>query len=174
MANQTLIVPAQISVRTFCRFAVFDTFYRQKRWRAPALFGILMLAFALVCFAFRDGRDGAVLQGVVLLAVGLGLPAVYVISFLLSVRKQGRHMGLDGVRTAYTLHLRDEGIQVVSDKGMAEFQWEQLFCVYRVPGCIYLYVSQQRAFLLPEAGPGRAVWALLMKKLPAEKLEDRS
>ena len=58
MANQTLIVPAQISVRTFCRFAVFDTFYRQKRWRAPALFGILMLAFALVCFAFRDGRDG--------------------------------------------------------------------------------------------------------------------
>jgi len=174
MATQTLIVPAQIDARIFCRFALFDAFCRQRRWRTPALFAVLMLAFALACFAFRDSRGGAVLLGVVLLLVGLGLPAAYVVSFLLSVRKQSRHMGLDGTRTAYTLHLRDEGIQVVSGKETAEFQWEQLFRAYRVPGCIYLYVSQQRAFLLPEAGQGDSVWALLMKKLPAEKLEDRS
>lgn len=173
MANQTLIVPAKIDARTFRRFAVFDTFRRQKRWRAPALFAALMLAFALVCFAFRDGRDGAALLGAVLLLVGLGLPAVYVGSFLLSVRKQGRRLGLDGAQTAYTLHLREEGIQMVSGRERAEFRWEQLFRAYRVPDCIYLYVSQQRAFLLPEDGQGGAVWTLLTEKLPAEKLEDR-
>lgn len=173
MEKQTITMPAKIDAATFRRFALFDTFHRQKRWRAPVLFAAVMAAFAAVCFACQGSRSGAALLGAVLLTVGLGLPAVYVLSYLLSVRKQGRRLGLDGSRPAYTLRLGEDGIQVVSGKERAEYRWEQMFYVYRVPACIYLYVTPRRAFLLPEDGQGGVAWALLMKKLPAEKLEDR-
>lgn len=171
MERQTLIIPSKIDAGTFRRFALFDTFVRQKRWRRPALFAGILCASAAVCILMREGREGAVLLGTVLLAVGLGLPAFYVLNFLWSVRKQGRR--LDGGRTAYTLHLREEGLTVLSGKERAEYAWEQLLLACRVPGCIYLYVSARRAFLLPDCRQSEAAWTLLREKLPAEKHMDR-
>lgn len=173
MADQTLIIPAKIDARTFRRFAVFDTFCRQRLWRAPALFTVLMLAFSITCFAFQGSHSGAALLGTVLLVIGLGLPVVYVASFLLSVRNQSQRLKLDGIRTVYTIHLCEKHIQVVSDSETAQYQWEQIFCAYRKPDCIYLYVTSQRAFLIPVHEQDSAVWDLLVKKLPIEKRKSR-
>ena len=88
-----LLVPARIDAAAFCRFAIFDAFSVRKRWRSPALFAALMSAFAAVCLAMHGSREGAGLLGGVLLAVGLGLPLVYVVSYVCSVRRQAKGEG---------------------------------------------------------------------------------
>lgn len=170
MERQTLMIPAKIDAGVFRRFALYDTFVRQARWRAPALFAAILGASAAVCFAMRQSREGAVLLGGVLLAVGLGLPAFYVLNYLWSVRKQGKR--LDSSRIAYTLHLREEGLLVVASQDRAEYPWEALHLACHDRGCIYLYVSPQRAYLLPECGQSEAAWALLQEKLPEAKRKD--
>lgn len=164
MEYPALIIPAKIDPQTFRRFALFDTFRRQGRWRLPALFAAILSTCAAVCFAMRHSRGGAALLGGVLLAVGLGLPAAYVASFLLSVRERGK--ALSGDRIAYTLHFKDEGVRAVTGQQQADYPWEQLYRAYRVRGCIYLYVSAQRAFLLPEGPQSQAAWDMLERHIP--------
>lgn len=171
MERQTLTIPARIDAETFRRFALYDTFVRQGRWRNPALFAAILSASAAVCFLMRQRREGAALLGGVLLAVGLGLPAFYVLNYLWSVRRQGRR--LDASQIAYTLHLREEGLLAVAGQERAEYAWDRLFLACRVQGCIYLYVNAQRAFLLPDCGQSEAAWALVQEKLPEEKRRDR-
>lgn len=171
MERQTLMIPARIDAGVFRRFALYDTFVRQARWKAPALFAAILGAASAVCFAMRRSREGAVLLGGVLLAVGLGLPAFYVLNYLWSVQKQGKR--LDSSRIAYTLHLREEGLLVAAGQERAEYPWEALHLACRVPDCIYIYVTPQRAFLLPECQKSEAAWALLQEKLPETKRRDR-
>lgn len=171
MERQTLMIPARIDAGTFRNFALYDTFVRQRRWRAPALFAVILGASAGVCFAMRRSRGGAVLLGAVLLAVGLGLPAFYVLNYLWSVRRQGKR--LDGSRIAYTLHLREEGLLAVAGRERTEFPWERIVLACRARDCIYLYVSSQKAFLLPECGQSEEAWALLQEKVPPERRQDR-
>lgn len=171
MERQTLTIPSRIDAETFRRFALYDTFTRQGRWRAPALFAAILGASAAVCFFMRDRQEGAALLGGVLLAVGLGLPAFYIANYLWSVRKQGRR--LDSAKIAYTLHLKEAGLLVVAGQERAEFPWEGIHLACRVRGCIYIYVSPQRAFLLPDCGQSEAAWDLLLEKVPAERRQDR-
>ena len=171
MERQTLTIPSRIGAETFRRFALYDTFTRQGRWRAPALFAAILSASAAVCFLMRGRRESAALLGGVLLAVGLGLPVFYVANYLWSVRNQGRC--LDGEKIAYTLHFKEEGLLAVAGQERAEFPWERIFLVCRVRGCIYLYVSPQRAFLLPDCCQSEAAWDLLWEKIPEERLQDR-
>lgn len=170
MERQTLIIPANIDAQTFQRFALFDTFRLQKRWRAPALFAAILSVSAAVCLAMQQSRRGAALLAVVLLAVGLGLPAAYILSFWLSVRRQSKL--LDGARTFYTLHLREEGILALTGQNRAEYRWEQVYRVYRVRGCIYLYVSPRQAYLLPEGERSEAAWVRLREELPGDRIRD--
>ena len=165
MEQKTLIIPAKIDGQTFFRFALFDTFRRQGRWKAPALFAAIFAAAAAVCFALRQRRTGAALLGGVLLAVGLGLPAAYVLSFLLSVRRRGK--ALDGSKIAYTIHLKEEGVLALTGEQQAEYRWEEIHRAYRAQTCLYLYVSAQKAFLLPECPQSEAVWEILRRRLPA-------
>ena len=171
MERQTLMIPAKIDAETFRRFAMYDTFVRQGRWRAPALFAVILGASSAVCFAMRQSREGAAVLGAVLLTVGLGLPAFYVLNYLWSVRKQGRR--LDSSRIAYTLHLREEGLLVVAGQERMEYPWAQIALTCRARDCIYIYVGPQRAFLLPDCEQTEAAWALLQEKLPEEKRRDR-
>ena len=78
MKSGPLTLEARVTPEVFREFAFFDTFRRQKRWRGPALFALMMGGFAAVCFALRESREQAVLIGTVLLVVGLGLPAAYI------------------------------------------------------------------------------------------------
>lgn len=167
--ESSLMIPAKITPELFRRFALFDAFTRQKRWRRPLLFAALMAMFAAVCFFSR--REGSVLLGTVLLSVGLILPAVYVGSFLLSVRKQAKQ--LDGGKIAYTIYLEEDGVRIVQGKDRAELKWPQLLMAYRVPGCVYLYAGPRRAFLLPEAAWKGDVWAFLKAHLSASQQSDR-
>ena len=70
MERETLIIPARINAGVFRRFALYDTFVRQGRWRSPALFAGILGAAAAVCLLMRQRREGAALLGGVLLVEG--------------------------------------------------------------------------------------------------------
>lgn len=169
--EKNLIVPSRVDMDTFMQFGIFDTFRLQKRWYRPAVFAVILCGFAVVCLV--SGREGGLLLGGALLAVGLGLPIAYVANFLLSLRRQAGRLKLDGKRIVYSLRFQPESVIVNTGKEEAAFPWEQIHHAYRVPGCIYLYAAPRRAFLLPENGQEETVWQALTEKLPPEKLSDR-
>ncbi|MCR5842738.1 MAG: hypothetical protein K6G66_02145, partial [Oscillospiraceae bacterium] len=101
----SMTIEGKIDRKTFRRFAMFDTFYVKKRWRSPALFALILSAFAAVCFMGRRTHEQAVLLGGVLLGVGLVLPLVWVGMYALSVSRQAKRMGLSADRTQYCVTL---------------------------------------------------------------------
>lgn len=168
-------VEVRLSRRDFVKFSLFDTFFHKKGWLRPALFAAILGTAAGVCFALRD-RRGAVLLGTVLLTVALGLPAAWVLSFFLSVRRQAKDQGLAGGKYVYTLDLGDKELAVDNGRERAAYPWARVYRVYRRPDAAYLYVTPQRAFLLPCAcvqGGADSLWKRLEGRVPADRRRGR-
>lgn len=174
-----LSIPVRMDTDIFRDFAAFDVLQRQKRWRRPLVFTALMLVFAVVCFTQVGRREGAALLGAVLAVVGLGLPAIYFGMFFQSVNQQAKKMGIARGKDAYRVELDEAGIhmhpagQQDRQAAVADHPWDQVYGAWRTGQAIYLYVTDQQAYLLPaEQIPGGAdaAWALLTSCLPAEKL----
>ena len=51
MKVNALTVHVRMDARIFRRFALFDTFIRQRKWKAPVLFLAIFVAFSAVAFA---------------------------------------------------------------------------------------------------------------------------
>ena len=170
--REKLLFPSAIDQNDFFRFALFDTFRVKKRWKPPVLFACLMSAFALICFTFLRSRSQASLLGGVLLGVGLILPAVWLLLYLSSVRKEAKELGLSKEKTAYEIALSDRGVRVTRGAETADYTWEKMFMAWRVKGGIYLYVLPARAFLMPEREESEAAWAIILRALPEVKRKD--
>lgn len=169
-------VEVRLNEKDFFRFSLFDAFSRNRVWLRPAVFAAILGVCAAVCFVLHQ-RRGAVLLGSVLLIVALGLPAAYFLSFFLSLRRQARAQELARGKYVYTLELHDgeEGISVDNGRERAAFPWAQVFHAYRRPDAAYLYVTPQRAFLLPDhcaQGAADALWALIERRLPEPRRTD--
>ena len=170
--KEEIMIPATIDSRDFLRFALFDTFRMKKRWKTPLLFTCIMSAFSAVCFAARRTHEQAVLLGTVLLAVGLVLPLVWFLLYVSSVKAEGKKRKLSRAKTQYGSFLSKKELKVVRDQEEAVFTWGDLHMACCVQGCIYLYVSPARAFLLPDCDDSDAAWELITSCLPKEKLRD--
>ncbi len=177
--ESTIIVPVRIDRKIFQDFSVFDTLVRQRRWQRPLVFALILLFFAVLCFAQVGKREGAILLGSVLTVVGLGLPAVYFGMFFYSVRQQAGRMGLSRMKDAYRVELGSDGVCMhpAGSQDKAEqaerHAWAEVFGAWRTDNAVYLYVGPARAFILPEdqiPGGADAAWKLLGTVLPAEKL----
>ena len=111
----------------------------------------------------------------VLLSVGLGLPIVYVGMFLSQVNLQADKWKLGKGRPVYTVTLHSRDFTVVSDQKAGEavtVDWKDAAQAFRMPGCIYLYASPAKVFLLPDGqadAPDQEVWAMIMTHLGADK-----
>lgn len=160
----------------FRRFTMFDLLGRRKMWRSPATFAGILGGCACVCFLMHH-VDGAVLLGTVLLIVGLGMPAVYFGTFFSSLKKQVTAYGLKRPQLVYTLELTDkaDGISITNDREHADYQWKAVHHVYRDTLATYLFMTADRAFLLPhscvEEGE-EALWKLISRKVPKERCTD--
>ena len=172
--EKSITVNVILDDKIFRQFALFENFRRKRIWGAPLIFAAIMSAFALVCFAMRARTEQAVMMGSVLLIIGLGLPAAYIGLFFKSIKFQIKAMELENPRHVYSLRFSPDGVQVISGDKPNQFIWSGMFGAYRVPGCTYLYVEKNKAFLLPDgqAEEGADVWALLAERLPAEKMRD--
>lgn len=164
-------IQVRLDESEFMKFSWFDALRHKKVWRRPALFAAILGAAAAACFVLHD-RRGAVLLGSVLLVVALGLPAAYFLSFFLSLRKQSA--GLTGGKYVYTVELYDDdrGITVDNGNEHSSYSWEQVFHVYHTQTASYLYITPQRAYLLPhncvrEGTDG--LWALIQRRTPADR-----
>ena len=110
-----------------------------------------------------------------LLAVGLGIPAAYFLSYFLSVRQRSK--ALKGGKVAYTLTLSDEGVQVTKGKQRVHFVWDKVTAVYRLPRSICLYTGPHNAFLLPSDQEDEAssrAWVLMAEHLDPQWVKDRT
>ena len=176
MENKSITVNAIVDAVIFRKFAIFDNLYRKRIWVLPVIFASIMSVFAIVCFAMRGWAEQAVMIGSVLLIIGLGLPLAYIRLFYKSIKVQIKATGLESPRLVYSLQLSCEpdGILAVIDDQSVRYEWRNLYGAYRVPGCIYLYVEVNRAFILPDGQErGEDIWSLLTDMAPAEKLHDR-
>ncbi|MDO4337801.1 MAG: YcxB family protein [Eubacteriales bacterium] len=146
---ETIRIPVTMKEQEFRSFALFDTFIRQRRILAPLAFAIIMCGFASVCFIFRRHAQQAELLGTILLIIGLGLPAVYFLNFLSSVREQAKRMKLSSTPTVYTLSFSPNGFSASSAKERMHYSWERICRVYSRKNCAYVYTDNGRAYLLP-------------------------
>lgn len=172
--SQTISVSTTMDEQGFRNFAVFDVFRHNKAWVRPAVFAAIMLAFSGVCLSQIGKRQGAGLLCAVLAIVAIGLPATYFGMYFYSLNHQVKKMHLP--RPFYRTELSDEGAAVwmVGKQDKAEpterHSWESIYCAYRLPDSVYLYVEKGKAFLLNDRT--EAVWKFLNEKMPAEKLHD--
>ncbi len=128
MEQGSVTVPVKLTAKGFRDFAVFDTLVRQRRWVMPAVFCAILSASALVCHLLRDRSPNAGALVAVLLVVGVGLPVVYFISFLNSVRQQNRRMGLSAKGLAvYTVTLDGNGVHVQARDRHMDHPWESVY-----------------------------------------------
>lgn len=165
-------VEAKITPEVFREFALFDTLRRQKRYKGPALFALIMAGFAALCFTQIGRRDSAALLGGVLLAVGVALPAVYIVTFLFSVRKKAKQVGR-AKGPAYTVELTASSVTAQAGGQRASYKWDKLYFAYRLKRSICLYVAADRAYILPTGPEGDdGLWSLICGHLSDKKHKD--
>lgn len=159
--------------KTFRAFALYDTFILKKHARLPVIFFCVMAAFAAV--ALFSGKPQSGLIAAVLLAVGLGMPAIYAGTFVHQVKKKGQALKLGTPRAVYTVTLTREDITVHNDLKAEEdvhLDWHHLYRVIRRKNCFYLYAVPQKAFILPDrdadCGAAEAI-AFMQACLPGKK-----
>ncbi len=168
-----MTIDVYLTADIFRRFTIFDLLYRRKTWQSPAIFASILSVCALVCFIMHH-VDGAVMLGSVLLCVGLGMPIIYFLNFFASLRKQALTLGLSRPQRVYALHLtsKTQGIAVENDREHADYAWQDVYHIFRDETATYLYMTQDRAFILPhsciEEGADE-LWQLVEKKVAPSK-----
>ena len=171
--DKTVTIPVRLDEKTFKRFARFDMFSLRRKWIRPVLFSAILIAFAFAALLIRKEQSG--MLAAVLLAVGIGLPVVYIGSFLSQVNMQSLQRKLKPARRVYTVTLRESGILVRNDQRREdplEMDWSSIQKAFRRKGCIYLYVTPAKAFLLPDGqsdASDEEVWKFLTEHLGEEK-----
>ena len=171
-----ITVSAKLDEKTFKSFARFDMFILRKKWIRPAVFSLILVAFAFIALLLRKEQSGLI--AAVLLVVGIGLPLVYIGTFLSQVNMQAARAKLKPARPVYTVTMRDEGVRIVNDQKAEEPQevsWDSVHKAFRRKGCIYLYVTPAKAFLLPDRqadAPDHEVWNYLVKHLGAARCRE--
>ncbi len=165
-----------LTEEVFRRFTVFDLFRRRKIWKGPAIWAAILCASGGICLYMSHVR-GASLLGFALLLVGIGLPLSHFGNFAASMKRQILTMGLKRPQHVYTLVLTDKakGIAVSNDREKADYEWKMVHHVYRDLLATYLYITKERAFILPHTcleEDADQLWALIEKKVPAGRRTD--
>ena len=167
-------IEGRITPPVFREFSIYDVLIRRRRWKGPALFALIMSAFAAVCYLMRTIRQGAVLLGSVLLVIGLFLPVWYIIAFFLSIRAQSKQLKLSTAPLAYTIDLTDGVMAVTVREQQTSYDWDGIYQAAALKRCAAVYVSENQAYLLPWPAEGSApLWAFLCSHVPEAKRVDR-
>ena len=166
-----ITVKTKLDEKTFKRFARFDALVLRKKWIRPAVFALILIAFAVAALLLRKEQSGMI--AAVLLVIGIGLPLVWIGTFLSQVNVQAAKAKLKPARPVYTVTMLDSGIRITNDgkeEDPQEVDWASVWKAFRKKGCIYLYVTPAKAFLLPDKqadAPTHEVWDFLVRHLGA-------
>lgn len=167
--EKTVEVTVKITAQNYREFVMFNLLRHQKSWVRPAIFAAIMLAAAGICLSQVGIRQGAGLLCAVLSIIGLGMPIVYFATFMYNMSRQFKAMEKAGPTTAYRLRLTGEGLDVWvvgeldRQQPSQQYPWAKQRIAYRTGSAIYLYVEQNKAFLLPLdqlSGSADDAWSL--------------
>ena len=164
-----MTIEVLLTEQIFRQFTIFNILRLRKMWRAPITFAAILGTSATISFIMRH-VDGAVFLGCVLLLVGLGVPVVYFVTFFSSLRKEVLKHGLKRPHLVYTLTLTPQakGIHIQNETEQVDYQWKHVWRVFRDKEATYLYMTPDRAFILPhqciEEGED-ALWHLIRQKI---------
>ena len=145
----------------------------RKKWIRPAVFSLILIAAGLVILFTRGEKSGVI--AAILLAAGIILSLACAGAFLLRVNRQAARANLEPARPVYTVTMWDEGVLIANDQQEEEPQeitWDSIHKAFRRNGCIYLYVTPAKAFLLPSKqadAPDHEVWDFIRKRLGEDK-----
>ena len=166
-------IPVRLDPRTFRRYCAFDALIRQRRWYWPALLSMLLITAALAGLLGWLPMSGTV-SG---LLMGLGLAVILLNAglFVLPVELQIARQRLKDRPMVYALVLDGDGVRVSGDQRdepPVSLPWDGLWAAYAHRGDVYLYVSSERALILPNGQasvPPDALWSFLEDRLGREK-----
>lgn len=177
--NQSFEIPVHLNSKLFRQFAIFDGIKRTKRLRGLFAFSALTISAGALAFFLGEGvEEGASTLVIILVGIGVLLPVLYLGTFMRSIRYQIRRFGLDKGRHVYTLNLspQPDGIKIQGDGEEVAHAWKDIFALYRLDGCMYLYVHPRQAFLLPEVqitAGAENLWTMLKQQIASEKVFDQ-
>lgn len=163
---------SKISPLCFIRFGFFDSYRLRKKWKMPLLVTGGFLALALLARVCTGRLSGAETWMNIALVIAAAIPVMNVSAFWGGLLNQiGKHQ-LSRHTTNYLVVLGPKGVGIIHKTEHAHCSWEHVYRIYRVPGCIYLYVSADRAFLLPDAENTEDAWAMITAYADAQKIVD--
>lgn len=168
-------IDVYLDEKTFRNFTMFDVLERRKAWKSPVIFACLMTGFSIPCFVLHH-IDGAVLLGSVLAIIGLGMPILYFSTFFSSLKKQVKQQKLKPARLVYSLNLEDkvDGIGISNGREKACYKWKDVHSVYRTEDAIYIFMTETRAFLIPEKDcqSVKETYSLIRRRVGDAKCKD--
>ncbi|WP_101910238.1 YcxB family protein [Marasmitruncus massiliensis] len=172
MEVQPMIIHTKMDKRVFTDFSNFNSFRMNGRWLSLALFPVVMGAFGIVNL-ITDSR----LLFYLFCAAGVAMPLLYLVFYHVSLKRQITAYHLDKSRSAYTVSLSADGIAVSTEKEQTSFRWDQVYRVFELDTCTYVYITKARAFLLPHSDLSQAtpeqLHQVFLDYLPRVRLFDR-
>lgn len=165
----TLTVDCLIDKKAFMDFSKFHRFYATKRsWN------LLFFPFMILVFAIFNWIIGNTILGWILLGISLFIPAFSLTLFYLSILKQVETYKLKNPRVFYTLTFSDKGIHIRNKKEKANYQWNQVYKIYRTKSSMYLYITPVNAFIIPSGSlkdyTMDDLWSFFQSHLEVSKL----
>lgn len=176
MNNQNIDII--LSKTGFKNFAIFDMAYKNKRWKLPVTAAVLFFVAASFMFAIQEKKENAFLVGTIFVIVAVGLGAGYFRNFFRSIPKEAEKMKIDPPRHVYSVNLIKDSNHILfylpeTKEPSERFAWKSIDGVYRTSKAIYIYVTPQRALLIPGTTQNLSLddtWTFLQKKLPDERI----
>jgi len=137
-------INCHIDENIFKNFSNFNNFTFHKRWISLTLFPFIMIFFALV-----NKMTHSDLFFWIFLILGFFLPLSYLFIFKASIQKQIQYFHLETPKKAYSLLLTERGVAIENIKEKTQYSWSQIYLVARSTNAHYLYITKDKAFILP-------------------------
>lgn len=158
-----------IDKKIYLNFSRFHRFYTQKNSRNIVFFPIVLLGFAI--YNWWIGNN---ILGWILLAFCLLMPVWSLTTFHLNTIKQVKRFNLEVPRIFYSIIFSEKGIKISNNRENAEYEWSQVYKIYRTQSSIYLYLTPVNAFIIPiscvKVCTADELWVLFQKHISNKKL----
>lgn len=161
----------------FRRYCAFDTFRRQRRWYLPVMIGMVLITIALGGLLGLLPVSEAVAG--VLMGLGIAVPVGIFGLYFIQIEAQIAAQHLKENPEVYFLRLNDNGVQINGgqDQKSVEVPWERLWAAFRREDCVYLYVTPERALILPDGQTGvsrEELWRYLVKMMGEKRCVEKA
>ena len=141
-----IICNSKIDSKVLSDFSYFNCFTLKHR-----LIGLVAFPPTMFAFGMLDTLTGSTFILKLFTVLGFALPILYVIFYIVSLKKQILRFNLQEAKKAYTVELCDDGIHVKNETEKAVYAWTQIYRIYITKKYMYVYITKNRSFIMPYA-----------------------